>query len=179
VLALVILAFTAFVTPGFLTGDDEPTASSSSTTPEPTATDPSSDPSADPSSDPSSDPSAGPITPPSIPTVSPIPTFSVPPGNVPPALRKISVDFVAAVNAANKAKALALVCADDKQRLGKSLDLQVEWKSKIQIESTTGSEYIVLAKLTGTAQGRSAQGLVMVSATKSRALPCVASFLFI
>lgn len=177
-LALVILAFTAFVSPGFLAGDDEPTASSSST-PEPTATDPSADPSSDPSSDPSTDPSSDPSADPSMPTVSPIPTSSANPGEVPPALRKIAVDFVAAVNANNKAKAVALVCADGKERVGQSIDLVARRKSSITIGETTGSQYIVLAKLTGTSQGESAQGLVMVSAARTASPPCVISFLFI
>jgi hypothetical protein len=178
VLVLVILAFTAFVAPGFLTGDDEPAASSSSSTPsdDPTS-DPSSDPSADPSSDPSSDPSTDPSAEPSLPTVS-RPTVEPPAGpEAPPHMRKVVTDFVAALNSGNKAGAGTALCPNSKQRLTARINEYVQDRGNVRVDRATGSKIIVTARLSGTLKGQSAQGIVGVADFDQTGKPCVLTFL--
>jgi hypothetical protein len=146
VLALVILAFTAFVSPGFLTGDDEPTAAAPSNSPTPER---------------SHTPSAGPSLPDST--------------EPPPAMRKMATDFVTGLNAGDKA-ATGVICANSKQRLTEVFDRYVRYKAKLKVDSTSGSANAAILRLSGTMRGEPAQGMVLVSDLSSAGDPCLVTF---
>ncbi|QFU94423.1 hypothetical protein [Amycolatopsis sp. YIM 10] len=162
VVVLAVLGFTAFIAPGFLTGDPEPVAAPATTSSAParTTTPPSSRPTETPSPAPSS--------------AEPAPGGRGGSGPADASVEKVIKDFVAALNAGDANGAKELMCAGGRGDDSAVGALAAQKPSLAVSGLQAKSSKVLTGQVTGTAGGKPVEASVTATAAIGEA--CVGLF---